>query len=179
MVPLGNEVLGLQLGYCPLYLCMFAFGIIAHGSAWIESLDARRANTWFTLALAAIVLLPVIVLSGGALEGNGDAIRGGFFWQAFAYAAWEPFVCVGVSMKLMCFFRERLGRTSALAGRLSKSSYAVYIIHPFFVVTATFLAKDLPWPPLAAVLLVCPLVLFATFACANLLRQAPILNKVL
>lgn len=179
MVPLGAEAIGLQLGYFPLYICMFAFGIVAHGSGWLDHLGARQANAWFALALAAMVLLPVIVVLGGALKDNGDAFRGGLSWQAFAYAAWEPFICVGVSMKLVCFFRERLGRANTLAGRLSKSSYAVYIIHPFFVVTATFLAKDLPLPPLAVVLFVCPLVLVATFACANLLRQAPVLNKIL
>jgi len=49
-------------------------------------------------------------------------------------------------MKLLLFFRGRLNRANTLTARLSKSSYTVYILHPFFVVVATRLARDLPPP---------------------------------
>ncbi len=177
--PVGREFIGLQLGYFPMYICMFAFGILAHRSSWPDQLERRQVNVWFGLAMAAILLLPVIVLLGGAFSGNADKFPGGLSWQAYVYSAWEPFLCIGISLKLLLLFRGRLNRANTLSARLSKSSYTVYILHPFFVVVATWLAKDLPLPPLVIVLLICPLVLAVNFACANLIRQAPFLNKVL
>ncbi|HPO13074.1 MAG TPA: acyltransferase family protein [Candidatus Hydrogenedentes bacterium] len=177
--PTGTEFLGLQLGYFPMYICMFTFGILAHGSSWLDQLSKRQVNCWFNAAVVAILLLPVIAILGGAFTGNAGAFPGGLSWQALAYAVWEPFLCVGISMKLLLIFRERINRPTALTARLSKSSYTVYILHPFFVVVATWLAKDLPLPPLLIILIVCPLVLGVAFACSNVIRQVPLLNKVL
>jgi len=168
--PTGTGFLNLQLGYFPLYICMFAFGIVAYRSSWLDQLGRRQANIWFVVAIAAIFTLPVIAFLGGAFTGNEDLFQGGLTWQAYAYAAWEPFVCIGISMKLLVFFRERLNRANALTARLSKSAYTVYILHPFFVVTATGLIKDLALPPLALALLACSVVLIG---------QVPLLNKVL
>ncbi len=177
--PVGREFIGLQLGYFPMYICMFAFGIPAQQSSWLDQLERRQVNLWFGMAVTAILLLPGIVLLGGAFSGNADKFPGGLSWQAYVYSAWEPFLCIGISMKLLLLFRGRLNRANTLTARLSKSSYTVYILHPFFVVVATRLARDLPLPPLVIVLLICPLVLVIAFACSNLIRQAPLLNKVL
>lgn len=177
--PVGTGVCNLQLGYFPLYICMFAFGIIAYRHSWLEQLTVRQANHWFYVALAAILGLPVIFIAGGATEGNADLFNGGLSWQAYAYAAWEPFVCVGISMKLLVFFRKHFNQANNLTARLSKSSYTVYIFHPFFVVGVTQLFKYLPLPPLAVLAVACPVVLAAVFVSANAIRQAPVLNKVL
>lgn len=177
--PTGAEFLGLQLGYFPMYICMFTFGILAHGSSWLDQLSKRQVNYWFRAAIVAILMLPVIVVLGGALTGNVGAFPGGLSWQALAYALWEPFLCIGISMKLLMFFRARINHTTALSAPLSKSSYTAYILHPFFVILATYLAKDIPLPPLAIVLIICPLVLIVTFVCSNFIRQIPPLNKVL
>jgi len=177
--PVGWGILDLQIGYFPLYICMFTFGILAYRSSWLDQLRAGQANLWFCVSIALILALPFIMILGGALEGKGDNFRGGLNGLAFTYAMWEPFLCVGISMKLLVVFRARLNRTNALTRRLSQSAYTAYILHPFFVVPGTFLAMGLPLPPLAIVLIVCPLVLAACFFCSNLIRQAPLLNRVL
>ena len=177
--PVGTGPLNLQLGYFPLYICMFAFGILAYRSSWLDQLSRRQANRWFYVAIATILTLPAIVFLGGAFEGKQDLFKGGLAWQAYAYAAWEPFVCVGISMKLLVLFREHFNRVNALTARLSKSAYTVYILHPFFVVTATGLLKDVPLPPLALAVIACSAVLIVAFTCSNVIRQAPLLNKVL
>ncbi len=177
--PLDTALFGLTIGYFPLYICMFAFGIWAHKYRWLDALDSAQADRWFWAAIALILVLPAIVFLGGGFEGKGDLFRGGFAWQACAYAAWEPVVCIGITMKLLVVFRKRFNSMNAYAKGLSKSAYTVYIVHPFFVVVATMLAKDLPLPPLALVLIVCPIVLIAVFACSDVIRQAPLLNKIL
>ncbi|MCX5769278.1 MAG: acyltransferase family protein [Candidatus Hydrogenedentes bacterium] len=177
--PVGTGILNLQLAYFPLYICMFAFGILANRWSWLDQLDTRRANRWFYVSIGTILTLPAIVLLGGVPEGNDYIFSGGLTWQAYAYAAWEPFVCVGICMKLLVFFRERLNKANALTARLSRSAYTVYILHPFFVVTATGLIKGLTLPPLALAMIACSAALIVAFTCSNVIRQAPLLNKVL
>jgi hypothetical protein len=177
--PLGTEILNLQIAYFPLYIAMFVFGIFAYRSSWLEEIQTRQTALWFRTALVLIFTLPLILVLGGALKGASDAFRGGPHWQAYVYAAWEPFVCVGISLKLVTLFRARLNITNRITQHAAKSSYTAYIIHPFFVVTGTYLAKAWPLPSLAIVLLVCPLVVVACFLSADLIRQLPLLNKIL
>ena len=177
--PLGTEILNLQIAYFPLYIAMFVFGIFAYRSSWLEEIRARQTALWFRMALVLIISLPLILVLGGALKGAGDTFRGGLHWQAYVYAAWEPFVCVGISLKLAALFRARLNITNKITQHAAKSSYTAYIIHPFFVVVGTYLAKAWPLPSLAIVLLLCPLVVVACFLSADLIRQLPLLNKIL
>ncbi len=176
--PLGNNLFGLQVAYFPLYIAFFIFGIQAHRGSWLSSLHGRQATLWFRIALVLIVLLPVILVVGGALRGQAYAFRGGLTAQSLVYSLWEPFLCVGISMKLLVLFRHRFNKHSTVTSHLSKSTYTAYIIHPFFVVTATYFARNWPLPPLIILLILCPVVIVVCFAAANVLRQLPGLKRV-
>jgi len=82
-------------------------------------------------------------------------------------------------MKLLVLFRQRFNNASPVTVRLSKSAYTAYIVHPFFVVPATHLARNWPLPSLSIVLILCPLVIAICFAVSNVVRQLPGLNRVL
>jgi glucan biosynthesis protein C len=177
--PIGEGPLGLQIGYFPMYICFFVFGILAGGNFWLDRITRPQANFWFFTSLACICVLPLIAFCGGAYTGKFDLFRGGFFWQAYAYAAWEPFVCIGISMKLVQLFRDRINHATPFTTELAKCTYTVLIIHPFFVVIATHVAKNLHAPTLVTLLVICPQILVLTFACAILIRRVPILRNVL
>ncbi len=178
-VPLGTTLLGIEVAYTPLYIALFFFGIHAYRGKWLKRLDTSHATPWFRLALALIVALPAILVLGGALRGQEDAFRGGLTGQSLAYALWEPFLCIGISMKLLVCFRKRMNWISPLTAHLSQSAYAAYIIHPVFVIIATHIARNWPLPALVTTVLLCPLSLASTFATAALLRRIPLLKKVL
>ena len=177
--PTGTGFLGLQFGYFPLYICCYAAGIAAYRWSWLEQLTVRQANRWFHVSLVLIALIPLIMLLGGAVSGGVDAFKGGLSWQAYAYAAWEPFICIGISMKLLVVFRARLNTTSRLKGMLSKSAYTAYIIHPFFVVIISGLVRDVPLPLLVRFLVLVPVVLVPCFLVSDLVRQLPLLRRIL
>jgi surface polysaccharide O-acyltransferase-like enzyme len=177
--PLGNDLLGLQIAYFPLYIAFFIFGIQAYRGNWLNKLEERQATLWFRITLVFILALPAIFVLGGALSGQADNFRGGLTAQSLIYSRLEPFICVGISMKLLVLFRNRFNNTSPVTARLSQSAYAAYIIHPFFVVAATHLARNCSLPSLAIVLTLCPLVIITCFATANVLRQLPGLKRVL
>lgn len=177
--PVGAHLIGLQIGYFPLYIAFFIFGIQAYRAGWLDQFESAQTALWFRIAVALIIALPPIFMLGGGLSDGGDAFRGGLTPQALVYALWEPFLCVGISMKLLALFRARWHSASALSRLLAQSAYAAYIIHPFFVVLTTRLARDWPVPPMLTFLITAPIAVTFCFFIANMIRQAPLLKKVL
>jgi len=179
LFPMGVLVFGLQPAFFPLYISFFIFGIQACRNDWLSQLNAHQTSLWFRLALLCIIALPFIFEAGGVSRGLGGTFRGGFTIQSLVYVAWESVVCVGISMKLLTIFRNRINITSTLTSLLSKSAYTVYIIHCFVVITATYLARNWPLPLLVSMLILIPPVVLACFFAAHFLRQAPLLNRIL
>lgn len=181
-VPVGSTVLGVQLGFFPLYICMFVFGIRASRNSWLKELSRAQANRWYSVAVVFVCLLPFIVLGmklTGALDEGFSVVYGGAHWQALVYAMWEPFVCVGISMKLIVLFRDRLNGTNAAIRAMAASAYTVYIIHPFFVILATWLIAGLPLPILVMFGVVSLLSVSSCFLAANVIRKLPLLRRIL
>ena len=87
-------------------------------------------------------------------------------------------LCVGISLKLLVCFRDRLQHETPLRSRASKSAYTAYIIHPFFVVTGTWLLATAPLHPLTKFALLCATAVLATFAVSDLVRRAPLVRRV-
>ncbi len=172
--PTGWTVLGLQLGYFPLYVAFFTFGIWAHGNAWLDRLDRPLVARWGRRARWAMPLLLATPFVGGI-----DEVNGGPHLAALLYAMWEPWICVGMSVWLLVLFRERWATQGALARRMSRSAYTAYIIHPFFVVCGTALVAQLPPEPLLRFVALCALSVPATFAVADVIRRLPGLSRIL
>lgn len=120
----------LQLGYFALYISMYILGILACRHSWLDSLRPKQVNLWFGICIGLIALMPLIMAGGGALEGNTDVFAGGSSWQAYTYASLEPFLCVGISVKLLLLFRNRFNIESRLSQRMARSAYTAYILHP-------------------------------------------------
>lgn len=175
----SRDIFNLSLGNFPLYICMFIFGVWARRFSWLDKLNAKQANLWFGVSVALIAIMPLVMALGGALGGNTEAFQGGANWQAYAYAAWEPFLCVGICMKLLVMFRNRFNSENLITRSMARSAYTVYIIHPFFVVSLTFLFVGLPLDPLVKFLALCPLAIVSCFFVSNIVRQIPLLRRVL
>ena len=173
--PTGWEILGLQLGYFPLYIAFFTFGVWAHGNGWLDRLDRAQARRWGRGAWLASVTFAAAV----ALGGGPDLVNGGVHLPALAYALWEPWLCVAISMSLLVRYRDRFATQGSLARRMSRSAYTAYIIHPFVVVCGTALVARIPLPPLLRFLILCALAVPATFALSDVIRRAPGLARIL
>ncbi len=177
--PVGWEIMGWQLGYYPLYVCMYTFGVWAYRFSWLDGLHRRQVNLWFGASVVLIALLPVLMVLGGALSRGTDVFLGGASWQAYAYAAWEPVLCIGISMKLMMVFRDRLSAATRLTRSMASSAYTAYITHPYFVVLGTFLLAGLAVDPLVKFAALCPLAVACCFAVSDVIRRGPLLRRVL
>jgi glucan biosynthesis protein C len=173
--PTGWAILGLQLGYFPLYVAFFVLGVWAHGNGWLVRLDHAEVDFWGRAAWIASAAFAVAVFVGG----GPATVNGGLTLPALAYAMWEPWLCVALSLWLLVLFRERYARQGALARRLTRGAYTAYIIHPFPVVCGTALVARIPVDPLLRFPVLCALAVSVTFALSDVIRRIPVLARIL
>jgi hypothetical protein len=173
--PTGWNILGLQLGYFPLYIAFFVFGIRAHGNDWLARLDRTQVRFWGRAAwIASAAFLVAVFLGGGP-----DTVSGGMNLAALAYAMWEPWLCVAIGLWLLVLFRERFATQGALARHVTRSAYTAYVIHPFLVVCGTALVARLAVDPLLRFPVLCGLAVISTFALSDVVRRIPGLARIL
>jgi glucan biosynthesis protein C len=172
------QPLNLQFPFFAQYIALFVVGLIAYRRNWLLGLPAATGRRWLGIAIALILLFVPLALIGGAMESDRP-FKGGWYWQALAYAGWESFLCLGMCGGLIYLFRRYGDRQGRLARFLSPNAYAAYIIHGP-VITATALAmRDVALYPLLkfglAVLVAVPL----SFVLSSLIRRLPYVGRVL
>jgi peptidoglycan/LPS O-acetylase OafA/YrhL len=179
VMPIGTAVGNLQLPFFPSYVVLFALGIHAGEAGWLDRLPEAEGMRWFRAALAVgIPAWFALMVAGGALRGR-IPIEGGLHWQALAYAFWEAFVAVAMSLGLVAFARRRLAGDGRVARWLADTSFGVYFLHTPVLIGITVLLAPLAWPMLAKHAVVWPLAYAASLAVAELARRVPGLRAVL
>jgi fucose 4-O-acetylase-like acetyltransferase len=149
VVPTGQNVIGLQLGYFASYIFLFAVGITALRYEWLRQLSWKNARPWVVTLAIAWPCMPVGILVARALIGLGKSnFGGGLSWTAILYAFWEPFVAWGLIAAWLLVFRKHLNQPSALWAWLNRRAYAVYIIHPVGLVAVSLLLRGWVAPAL-------------------------------
>jgi surface polysaccharide O-acyltransferase-like enzyme len=126
-----------------------------------------------------VAALPLLFVTGGALDGNFDAFAGGLTWQAVSLTVIEEFMGVGISLGLLVWFRERRNQRGRLDAFLSDSSFAVYVLHAPVLIGLALLLSATGLPALARFVLVFALGLAIALALGVALRKVPLLRRVL
>lgn len=170
-VPVGEEVLDLQLGYFASYIFLFAVGCLAERYGWLETIKRRHAMPWIIALAIAIPLLPIALAIGGAL-GQADFATG-FFLPAIFYAFWEPVVAWGVIAGSLWYFQLRWGGRDRRWGFLSRQSYAAFILHPPVIVTLALLMDPVPLPAIVKFLMLASIGGTISFTLAWAVRKLP------
>jgi len=179
VLPMGTDFLNLQICYFAAYVILFAFGSLGSSRGWFASLTSGKNSRWLVAALCVgIPLWIVIGTVSGAQSGNIDALNGGGTWQSAAYAMWEAFMAVAMSIGLTAAFANRKTRGGALSGFLASNSFSVYVFHPPFLIALTALFRDwVVFAPLKA-LTVGGLAYLATLSFSALfVRRIPWVKK--
>lgn len=128
--PAGEEILNMKFGYFPQYIALFVLGTIAYENKWLDQITEKTSSFYFKISLACFVLL-IGILGLFMIFGSSDVgvFMGGMSFQALIYALWEPFMCVGISLKLITFFRKKYNMPSKMWNGLSLDTYPVFVIH--------------------------------------------------
>ncbi len=177
-IPVGREIWGLQLGYFPSYILLFAVGCLASKGHRLENFPQERARhlktlAWFTLP----ALYPLISLSRRfpILEGSA---AGGWNLPSFLYAMWEPLVATGIILALLQYSLKRFRTMPPALRPLSRGAFCIYIIHPVVLVSIAIAVRDLALPPLIKFFLVGSLACLACYFLAGWILRAPLVRQI-
>jgi peptidoglycan/LPS O-acetylase OafA/YrhL len=177
-VPVGENVLQLQLGYFSSYIFLFALGAVAWRHNWFDRLTWKMARGWVILS---IVLLPAIIVTAilsGRMAGKSVNFSGGFSFPAILYAFWEPFIAWGIIAAYLIWFREHGNHPSAIWEYLAARAYAAYILHPPVLVAIGVALRPWEAPALAKFAVTGTLALLATLGFSSLLLRVPGARRV-
>jgi hypothetical protein len=179
LVPVGQNVFGLQLGYFASYVFLFFLGCRASAGRWLERVSPEQARCWGFASLVTIPLLPLGAVLSGAIEGKSVDFNGGLSAASVLYALWEPFVAWGIIAVLLVQFRLRFNVPSPRWKRWGEEAYGAFVIHAPVVVALSVLLAPLPLSSLLKFLLVGALGTALSFLLSRTLRALPGVTRVL
>ena len=173
--------LNFQLPHFPQYIGLFVLGTVAYRRGWLSAIseDAARGRLWGRVVGLLIAIAPLLFVAGGALEGSTDPFRGGIHWQALVYALWEQFMCVGMVISLLVWFRRRYNHQSRLGRAMSTSAYAVYILHGPILVFVCLGLRNMALQPLPKFALASLICIPFCLAIGGLASRLPIARRIL
>jgi len=172
------EPLNLQFPFFAQYIALFVVGLIAYRRNWLLNLPDSIGRLWLGIAVLMIFLIwPMVLVSG--MDKGLDPFRGGWHWQALAYALWESFLCFGMCIGLIYVFRRYAHRQGRLASFLSRNAYTAYLIHEVVIIAIAFAVRDVALYPLLKWGLVALVAVPLCFGLSSLIRKLPYTDRVL
>ncbi len=179
VVPVGVNIIGLQLGYFAAYIVLFAIGIAAWRFDWLRQLEWRHTRLWILGLVVSWPWMPIGIFLAHRLYGPGKANFGsGLSWPAILYALWEPFVAWGLIAAWLLVFRAHMNRASSFWDWLNRRAYAVYIIHPPVLVGISLLLHFIAAPALLKFCITGALASIACWLIADPLVRLPGLRRI-
>ena len=175
--PIGTNVSNMQLCFFSQYIILFCFGILAHGRGWLAAIDYTTGKRCLVTAFLGIPVYVALLFFSGALAGD-PALRGGFNWASAAYATWESFTGVFMSVGLVGFLHARWNTQSSLAKSMSDSAFAVYVFHSPILICISRLLKPVALPAFPKFLLVFAVAVPVCFLAARVIRATPFLRDM-
>lgn len=179
VVPVGYNVLGLQLGYFVSYLVLFAAGCMAAHHRLLEKLSSIHVRSLVRVSLASLPMLPVLLLVFQRMGIPETGFAGGWNLAALAYALWEPLVAWGVIGGLLVWGRLHLNQPSRAWPFWTENAYGAFVVHAPVLVAVSLASASFAWHPLAKWLCVSSVATVLSFALSSVLRRVPAIQKVL
>jgi glucan biosynthesis protein C len=173
------SLLNLQIPFFVQYIALFVVGLIAYRRNWLTNLSDSTGKRWLAIAIVLVLLFVPMALAGGALETGDGPFKGGWHWQAMAYALWESFVCVGMCIGLTYLFRRHWNQQGCVAKFLSPNAYTAYIIHAPVITFTALALRNVEVYPLLKFGLAAVIALPLCFLLSNLIRKLPYTDRVL
>jgi len=177
--PIGTSWYNMQLCFFPQYVVLFGAGLWAGRRGFLSALPRAVGMTWLRLAFAVGVPAWFLLMGfGGVVNGDVSLITGGMKWQAAAYAAWEAFFAVSVSIGLLTLYREKGNVRNRATGLLADTCFGIYVFHAPILVGVSMLIRSVLMYPLIKAAVAAVIAFALSLAFAALVRRIPGLRKV-
>jgi glucan biosynthesis protein C len=176
--PLGTSVVNMQLGYFSSYMVMFVLGIVWYRSGFLDRIDARTGKRWLIASFAVGMPLWMLIMMLGGIPQVIVLINGGLNWPAAAFALWESFFCVAVTVGLIGIFRARFSAGRPAARFLSQQAFGVYVFHAPILVAVAMSLRGALFHPLLKFAVVSILAVTACYTFSYAIRRIGFLRRV-
>jgi surface polysaccharide O-acyltransferase-like enzyme len=170
---------GFQLGHFPQYIALFVVGLVAYRNQWFNGLTAQTGKRLTLSACLCLLFFPVFYIIKVKLHMPVAWYSGGLHWQALLYAVWEQWIGLSILTALLSLGKRSWNLTSPWLGKLSRSTFAVYIFHPLAVIAPALAVRNWAIDPAAKLLLVAPLAVVGSFLLGSLILMIPGMKKLL
>jgi len=178
--PIDTSILNMQLCFFTQYIVLFILGVKAGRYDWFSKINFAMGRRWFLSAVGIGILIWIILMvTGGALDVGFDPYKGGLTWQSGAYALWESFIAVSMSVGLIGIFKERCNGQAKIIRVMSNSAFGVYVFHPPILIAVSCIFIKLQCHPILKFLGTCMVAIPLCFLFSYIIKRIRILNKVI
>ena len=134
---------------------------------------------WLWIAVILIFIgFPGIYLLKTLTHSELDAFLGGLTIQSFVNAMWEQLLGISIIVALLSISKYTWNRQGNFMKLLSRSAYAVYIIHPLVLVCISIVLKDFTLAIILKFIISGILAVVASFIIGMLLVRIPFVKDV-
>lgn len=177
----GASFYNMPLTDLPSYIILFTVGVYAYRSDLLTRLNQQFGMRWGAIGLGVgVILWPILIVFGGALQGKSKAYGGGLHWQNLGMCIWAATICVGVSLGLIVWFRQHFNVQGPLPKFMSANAFAVYLFHPPILIGLSLLLSRFSVPGVTKFVLLTVFAVVVNFAAAELFfRRIPLLKRIL
>ena len=177
-MPIGTAFMNLQFSFFSGYIVMFIIGIISKRLELFDNIDYKTGKKWLLIAFSiGYACFTLLMVFGGSLSGETQ-ILGGLTWQSFAYALWESFSCVAISIGLIGIFQNRFNKQNRLQKLLSDNYFGVYVFHAPILIAISVSLKWLVIYPLIKFILVAACTIIASYLFTFYVRKIHFMKRV-
>ena len=173
-IPVGESVLGFQLGYFASYVMLFVVGVHAGERGWMIDLPKPSLRRAILVGALALPLLPVVLLADDTPQ-----FETGFSLAAVTYAFWEPLVAAGAIAALIAWSRSRGDHGGAFWTAAAANSYGAFILHAPILVAASRALAALDTPHAAALPVATTATVALAFGATGILRRSALIRLVI
>jgi glucans biosynthesis protein C len=178
--PVGTALYNMQLCYFADYILFFIAGIHAGRHGWLTLLPWSFAMRWLAISvIGGGAAWFAVLLTATAVKAPAELYNGGVHWQSAVMTTWEAVFAVGVCLGLIVIFRHRFNAQGRLARFLSDNAFAVYVLHPPVVISASLALRNWHAPPIAKFAAVSAIATIVSFGVAFAVRTMPGVKRVL
>lgn len=181
--PIGTasalDVLSFQIWFFPQYIALFAVGLLAFRGNWIMTITKKTGWLWGKIAIVLLILMPILFVVGSSGFPGLGPFGGGWSWQSVAFAFWEQFFCIAVSIGLTVWFREKLNNQNRFTKAITDSSYGAYLLQAPILVYLAVAFQGVQLPLMLKFVVFSPVAAALCFGIAFLIRKIPKANTVL
>jgi surface polysaccharide O-acyltransferase-like enzyme len=157
---------------------MFALGVVASRSNWLNSIDYKKGRRWMIIANVLVLSFPLLYVVKIITNSPLDTFNGNGTWQSLLNALWEQITGISIMVALLGICRQKWNTSKPLLQKMARSAYATYIIHPLFIISIALLLKNWDIEPAIKLLVAAPIAVTTSFIFAGLLVNLPGVKEV-